>query len=119
MERLHDVLLSANMEKALIFGETKRSVEKLSLDLISRGFEAEAMHGNKTQQQRQRALNKFREGKINVLVATDVAARGIDVDGITHVVNYDVPNTYDDYTHRIGRAGRAGKIGYAFTFVAH
>ncbi len=118
MEKLHGLLLSDQVEKTLIFSETKRSVEKLSQDLVDRGFMADAMHGNKSQAQRQRALKKFRDSHINILVATDVAARGIDVDGITHVINYDVPRTYNDYTHRIGRAGRAGSKGYAVTFVA-
>jgi superfamily II DNA/RNA helicase len=119
IDKLHELLIAEGVQKALIFGETKRSVERLSNELVSRGFKAEAMHGDKTQGQRQRALSKFREDRVNILVATDVAARGIDVDGITHVVNYDLPQTYDDYTHRIGRAGRAGNKGYAVTFVTH
>lgn len=117
LEKLHELLLESHVGKALIFGETKRAVERLSQELTSRGFTADAMHGDKSQGQRQRALSKFRDNQIKILVATDVAARGIDVDGITHVINYDVPQTYDDYTHRIGRAGRAGNIGYAVTFV--
>ncbi len=119
LDKLHDVLIDGRVEKALVFGETKRTVERLSKELATRGFKADAMHGNKTQAQRQRALKKFRDGEVTILVATDVAARGIDVDGITHVVNFDVPQTYDDYTHRIGRAGRAGNVGYAVTFVTH
>ena len=75
------------------------------------------MHGDKSQNQRQRALKKFRDNHVEILVATDVAARGIDVDGVTHVVNYDVPQTYDDYTHRIGRTGRGDNPGNAVTFV--
>jgi ATP-dependent RNA helicase RhlE len=77
------------------------------------------MHGNKSQSQRQRALKKFKDGHVKILVATDVAARGIDVDDISHVINYDIPQTYDDYTHRIGRTGRAGTQGRAITFVTH
>ena len=92
-------------------------VEKLSNELRDRGFKSDAMHGDKSQGARQRALRKFREDHIDILVATDVAARGIDVDGITHVINFDTPQTFDDYTHRIGRAGRGGETGYAVTLV--
>lgn len=119
IDKLHDILIQDHVQKTLIFSETKRSVEKLSQELAKRGFKADAMHGDKSQGQRQRALKQFRDDQINVLVATDVAARGIDVDGITHVINYDVPQTYDDYTHRIGRAGRGSNTGYAVTFVTH
>lgn len=119
VEKLHELLLAEHVGKTLIFSETKRSVERLSKELADRGFKADAMHGDKTQSQRQRALSKFKDDHIDVLVATDVAARGIDVDGITHVVNYDVPQSYDDYTHRIGRAGRGSNTGYAITFVTH
>ncbi|MFI5270450.1 MAG: DEAD/DEAH box helicase [Candidatus Saccharimonadales bacterium] len=118
MDRLHDILINAEVEKTLIFSETRRSVERLSTELTNRGFQADAMHGDKSQGQRQAALRKFRDSHVKILVATDVAARGIDVDGITHVINYDLPQTYDDYTHRIGRAGRAGNKGYAITFVS-
>lgn len=119
MDKLHELLLEDHVEKTLIFSETKRAVERLSKELSSRGFMADAMHGDKSQGQRQRALKSFRDDHINILVATDVAARGIDVDGITHVVNYDIPQNYDDYTHRIGRTGRGNNIGYAVTFVTH
>lgn len=119
IDKLHDILLQEHVSKTLIFSETKRSVEKLSIELNNRGFKADAMHGDKSQGQRQRALKKFRDNHIDILVATDVAARGIDVDGITHVINYDIPQTYDDYTHRIGRAGRGDNTGYAVTFVTH
>jgi ATP-dependent RNA helicase RhlE len=117
MESLHDVLIRPEVQKTLVFGTTKYGVERLSKSLRERGFKADAIHGNKSQGQRQRALNSFKESRINVLVATDVAARGLDVRDITHVINYDVPKTYDDYVHRIGRAGRAGQPGYALTFV--
>ncbi len=117
LDKMHDVLISDAAAKVLIFGETKYGVERLSKELEARGFNAAALHGGKSQGQRQRALDSFRENRINILVATDVAARGIDVIDITHVINFDVPKTYDDYTHRIGRAGRAGKIGHAITFV--
>lgn len=115
--KLHDLLIDENVKKALVFDDTQRSVERLSKELASRGFKADAIHGGKSQGQRQRALNHFRDSNITVLVATDVAARGIDVTDITHVINYSTPASYDDYIHRIGRAGRAGRTGNALTFV--
>jgi ATP-dependent RNA helicase RhlE len=118
INKLHDTLIKAEVEKIIIFDGTKRSVEKLNKELIARGFAADAIHGGKSQGQRKRALDKFKKNEINILVATDVAARGIDVADVTHVINYSLPQTYDDYIHRIGRAGRAGKIGHAFTFVS-
>ena len=117
VEKLHDVLIEETTQKVLVFRETKRSVEKLKDALAQRGFDVETMHGNKSQGQRQRALRKYKQSEVSIMIATDVAARGIDVADITHVVNYDVPQTYDDYTHRIGRAGRAGRQGFALTFV--
>lgn len=117
LEQLHDLLIAGPAKKTLIFGETKYGVERLARELKSRGFKAEALHGGKSQGQRKRALDSFRNNGVNVLVATDVAARGIDVIDITHVINFDVPHTYDDYIHRIGRAGRAGRTGHALTFV--
>jgi ATP-dependent RNA helicase RhlE len=117
MDQLHDLLISKQASKVIVFDETKRSVERLSKELASRGFDADALHGGKTQGQRQRALDKFKKSQVTVLVATDVAARGIDVADVTHVINYSIPQQYDDYIHRIGRTGRAGQIGYAFTFV--
>jgi ATP-dependent RNA helicase RhlE len=119
MDRLHDLLLKQEVAKAIVFDETQRSVERLSKELVGRGFSAEAIHGGKSQGQRQRALSRFKKNEVSILVATDVAARGIDVADITHVINFTVPKDYDDYIHRIGRAGRAGQIGYALTFVAH
>ncbi len=119
MEKLHDILNKEEVAKVILFDETQRSVERLSNELIARGFVADAIHGGKTQGQRQRALNKFKKNEITILVATDVAARGIDVSDITHVINYSIPQQYDDYIHRIGRAGRAGQVGYALTFVTH
>lgn len=118
IEQLHDVLTKGEVSKAIIFDETQRSVERLSKELIDRGFKADAIHGGKTQGQRQRALNRFKKNEVTILVATDVAARGIDVADISHVINYSVPQSYEDYVHRIGRAGRAGKTGYALTFVS-
>lgn len=119
LEKLHDILIREDVAKVILFDETQRGVERLSRELISRGFKAESIHGGKTQGQRLRALNQFKRDEINILVATDVAARGIDVAGISHVINYSVPQAYDDYVHRVGRAGRAGRVGYALTFVAH
>jgi superfamily II DNA/RNA helicase len=117
IDQLHNLLLKEGTDKAIIFDETQRNVERLSKELQARGFKADAIHGGKTQGQRQRALDRFKRSDINILVATDVAARGIDVVDITHVINYATPNSYEDYAHRIGRAGRAGRVGYAFTFV--
>jgi len=117
IDKLHDTLIQDHVEKVVVFDETQRSVERLCQDLVARGFKVDAIHGGKSQSQRQRALRRFKQSEINVLVATDVAARGIDVADITHVINYTQPGSYDDYVHRIGRAGRAGRTGYALTFV--
>lgn len=114
---LIDLLKKDEFSKVLIFGKTKHGVEKLSKDLSKVGLEAESIHGNKSHPQRQRALKRFKEGGVNILVATDVAARGIHVDDISHVINYDLPPTYEDYVHRIGRTGRAAKRGKALTFI--
>ena len=119
LDALHTLLIEPVVSKTIIFESTQRGVERLEHDLRDRGLSVVAMHGGKTQGQRRRALDSFKDGKVNILIATDVAARGIDVADISHVVNYGMPQTYDDYTHRIGRAGRAGKIGYALTFVEH
>jgi superfamily II DNA/RNA helicase len=118
MDKLHNLLIAEGVSKALVFGKTKYGVERLAKELQARGFKADAIHGGKNQGQRQRALDSFRDDKINILVATDVAARGIDVKDISHVINYSTPQTYSDYVHRIGRAGRAGKVGHALTFVS-
>jgi superfamily II DNA/RNA helicase len=117
LEKLHDLLLGQEVAKVLVFDETQRNVERLTQELQLRGFDTDAIHGGKTQAARQKALKRFRDGHINVLVATDVAARGIDVADITHVINYSTPQSYSDYVHRIGRAGRAGRLGYALTFI--
>lgn len=118
MSKLHDILLKQEVAKVIVFDETQRSVERLNNELVSRGFSADAIHGGKSQGQRQRALSRFKKNDVTILVATDVAARGIDVIDVTHVINFSQPKAYDDYIHRIGRAGRAGQIGYALTFVA-
>ena len=105
------------MNRVLIFGAMKHSVEKLSQQLIVHGITAESIHGNKSHPQRQRSLKRFKDGNARVLVATDVAARGIHIDNVTHVINYDLPSTYEDYVHRIGRTGRGKERGKAITFV--
>lgn len=112
------ILKQEDMNKVLIFSETKRDVERLTDLLRQEGFAVNSIHGDKTQRERQRALNYFKDGTIKILVATDVAARGIDVKDITHVINYTVPQNHDDYVHRIGRTGRGNKKGIALTFVS-
>ena len=114
---LHDLLIKPEFSKVLIFGRTKYGVERLSGDLIKKGIKAESIHGNKNHGQRQRALRSFKEESVNVLVATDVAARGLDIPDVSHVINYELPSTYEDYIHRIGRTGRGGKAGKALTFI--
>ena len=116
-ETLLGLLGENDFKRVLIFGAMKHSVEKLSQQLGKSGVRAESIHGNKGHGQRQRALSRFKEGSAQVLVATDVAARGIHVDDVTHVINYDLPNTFEDYVHRIGRTGRGTKRGKALTFV--
>lgn len=116
IEKLHDILVDREI-KALVFDDTQRSVERLSKELGDRGFSVDAIHGGKSQGQRQRALKRFVQNDITILVATDVAARGIDVSDVTHVINYSTPKSYSDYVHRIGRAGRAGRKGIALTFI--
>lgn len=118
LEVLHDLLSKkTEFSKVLIFGRTKHGVERLSRNLAQRGFKSESIHGNKTQASRQKALNLFKNSHVQVLVATDVAARGLDIADVSHVINYDLPATYDDYVHRIGRTGRADKRGKALTFL--
>ncbi|MDD5738489.1 MAG: DEAD/DEAH box helicase [Candidatus Pacebacteria bacterium] len=117
IEVLHNLLAKPEFNKVLIFGKTKHGVERLSEMLVIRGFKAESIHGNKNHTQRQKALSKFKENKSQILVATDVAARGLDIPNVSHVINYELPNTYEDYIHRIGRTGRCGKVGKALTFI--
>jgi ATP-dependent RNA helicase RhlE len=114
---LHDLLGQNGFDKVLIFGRTKHGIERLADALYDRGFRVGSIHGNKNQGQRQRALEAFKDNKIQVLLATDIAARGLDIDSVTHVINYDAPTSYEDYIHRIGRTGRADKKGVALTFV--
>lgn len=117
LEVLHDLLNHKEFTKVLVFGRTKHGVEKLSRTLAERGFKADSIHGNKNHSGRQRALTAFKNNRVQVLVATDVAARGLDIPNISHVINYDLPSTYDDYIHRIGRTGRGDKCGKALTFI--
>jgi superfamily II DNA/RNA helicase len=117
LDVLDELLKQSSFSRVLIFGRTKHGVERLKDELVKRGFKSESIHGNKNQPKRQRALDMFKNNHLQVLVATDVAARGIDVSDISHVINYDLPSTYDDYIHRIGRTGRAGKRGQALTFI--
>lgn len=114
---LHNLLATEGFDKVLVFGRTKWGIEKLTNALIERGIRAASIHGNKSQGQRQRALEQFKSNRLQVLLATDVASRGIDIDNVSHVINYDQPASYEDYVHRIGRTGRADKKGKALTFV--
>lgn len=116
-DTLVNLLNDPEFERVILFAETRHKVHRLAGRLNKVNIAAEAIHGDKTQSARQQALNKFKNGKSRILVATDVAARGIDVNDVTHVINYEVPRTYDSYIHRIGRTGRAGKAGIALTFV--
>lgn len=117
IEQLHDLLNKKDFEKVLIFGRTKWGVQRLSDELVKRGFSAEAIHGDKRQSQRQRSLDRFKSNQIKILLATDVASRGLDIDNVSHVINYDQPESYEVYIHRIGRTGRLDKPGTAITFV--
>ena len=117
IDLLHDLLIKPEFNKVIIFMRTKHSVDKLARILIERGFKVAAIHGDKSQAQRNKALSSFKENKVHILLATDVVARGIDIDDVSHVINFDLPQTYEDYIHRIGRTGRADKIGQAITFV--
>ena len=117
LDILHDILIKSDMSKVIIFGRTKHGVEKLSDMLKERGFKADSIHGDKNHARRQRALKAFKDNDVQILVATDVAARGLDIPNVSHVINYDIPENYDDYVHRIGRTGRGGKTGKALTFI--
>ncbi|MBX7258012.1 MAG: DEAD/DEAH box helicase [Candidatus Hydrogenedentes bacterium] len=117
MDLLAKILREPEVRSALVFVRTKHSTDKVAKQLYLEGFRAQAIHGGRSQRQRQQAIDGFRRGRYTVLVATDVAARGLDVQGITHVVNFDIPNCHDDYVHRIGRTARASAEGDAITFV--
>ncbi len=118
MSLLKDVMAKTDMSATLIFTRTKHRAESLARQLHKAGYAATSLQGNLSQQKRQKALSGFKRGQFKVLVATDIAARGIDVSGISHVINYDVPATVDAYTHRVGRTGRATRTGEAFTFAS-
>ena len=113
---LKHLLLDASIKSVLVFARTKHGADKVAKDLHKAGIKAEAIHGNKSQNARQRALTNFKSGETRILVATDIAARGIDVDNLSHVINFELPNVPETYVHRIGRTGRAGAAGIAFSF---
>lgn len=117
LEALHEILLKPEYSKVLIFREMKRHVDGLAAELDKRGFKALALHGDMHNRERERAVKALESGKVQVVIATDVAARGLDISDITLVVNYDIPNNYETYVHRIGRTGRGTKLGHALTFV--
>jgi ATP-dependent RNA helicase RhlE len=113
---LVDVLKTEKTDRVLVFTRTKHGADKVVRSLQKSGFGAEAIHGNKSQNQRERVLADFKSGRLRILIATDIAARGIDVDGVSHVINYDLPNIPESYVHRIGRTARAGADGIAISF---
>lgn len=117
VEALHEILLKPEYAKVLIFREMKRHVDGLAAELDKRGFKALALHGDMHNRERERAVRALESGKVQVVIATDVAARGLDISDINLVVNYDIPNNYETYIHRIGRTGRGTKLGHALTFV--
>ena len=117
IETLHEILIKPECVKVLIFREMKRSVDELAKELSGRGFKALALHGDMRNRERERAVKALATGTAQIVIATDVAARGIDIPDITHVINYDVPSTYDTYIHRIGRTGRGDRDGIALTFI--
>lgn len=117
--KLEQLLRNDSFERVLVFINMKWHVAKIEDLLKKKGFKVDSIHGDKRQSQRSRAIDNFKSGRVNILLATDVAARGLDIDDITHVINFDVPNCYDDYVHRIGRTGRANKKGTALTFVPY
>jgi len=114
---LVELLKKDEFTKVLIFSRTKRGADKLSKKLFQIGFRADSIHGDKSQSKRSHVLSEFKSNKLDLLVATDVAARGLDIPNVSHVINYDEPKNYKDYIHRTGRTGRVGKTGYALTFV--
>ncbi len=114
---LLDILQQPDAKRVIVFGAMKHAVKKLADDLSKAGISSDSLHGNKTHGQRQKALDRFKKGTVKVLVATDVAARGIHVDNVSHVINYELPSSFEDYVHRIGRTGRGAEKGKALTFV--
>jgi superfamily II DNA/RNA helicase len=117
LDELVKLLGQKEFNKVLVFLQTKHGAEKISKALLDKGFKAGSIHGNKTQANRQKTLTSFKNHQIQVLVATDVAARGLDINDISHVINYDIPESHEDYVHRIGRTGRGDKKGKALTFI--
>jgi ATP-dependent RNA helicase RhlE len=115
---LQELLKQQHLKRVLVFTRTKRRADKIALMLSKNRIEADSIHGNKSQMQRTRAMNDFKSGRLQALIATDIAARGIDIDDISHVINYDLPNEPESYVHRIGRTGRAGAEGTAYSFCA-
>ena len=115
---LHELLSRTDVQSVIVFTRTKHGADRLARQLKKRGHSVTALHGNRTQSQRERALSDLRRGRVEILVATDIASRGIDVEGITHVMNFDVPHTPEDYVHRIGRTGRVDAVGDAFTLMS-
>ncbi|MBV6522232.1 MAG: ATP-dependent RNA helicase RhlE [Gemmatimonadaceae bacterium] len=115
---LVELLRSPEMDSVLVFTRMKVGADRVVRNLVHEGIEAEALHADKTQAQRERALERFKSGELRVLVATDIAQRGLDISGISHVINFDVPQQPEDYVHRIGRTGRAAQTGDAFTFMS-
>src|SRR5204862_2354612 len=118
-ELLAHLIKSGDWKQVLVFCKTKHGANRLAQQLSREGVHADAIHGNKSQNQRERALAEFKEGKVRVLVATDIAARGLDIEALPHVVNYDLPHVAEDYVHRIGRTGRAGAEGEAVSLVSN
>lgn len=116
-KKLEEILQKNKDQKILVFASTKRSVDQLDRRLYEDGYRVNCIHGDKRQRERTQSIDQFRSGRINILIATDIAARGLDISGISHVINFDEPNNYEDYVHRIGRTGRAEKSGIALTFV--
>jgi superfamily II DNA/RNA helicase len=116
-EILHDLLITDGFDKVLVFGRTKHGLNRLGKELTSRGFKTTVIHGNKSQNQRQKALESFKNNDTKIMLATDIAARGLDIDNVSHVINYDLPTSEEEYIHRIGRTGRADKSGVAISFV--
>jgi len=117
LDVLDELLRTDGFDKVLVFGRTKYGMDKLQRALQTKGVSVAAIHGNKRQTQRQRAIDDFKQNRIQVLLATDIASRGLDIDQVTHVINFDQPESYEDYIHRIGRTGRANRTGIALTFV--
>jgi ATP-dependent RNA helicase DeaD len=117
LDGLCRVLETETNARAIVFCRTKKGVDELTASLQARGFMANGLHGDLTQAQRDRVMKKFRENQLEILVATDVAARGLDIEHVTHVINYDIPQDPESYVHRIGRTGRAGRKGVAITFI--